>query len=166
MKQPATNAFETWVKWHGGRQAELHGVGAPSVPAGGGAWEGGLARQWTAEELLTGAVEVSVMLAFLQRAEQLGFRPIFYQSSAEGRTVVEGDGTERLTDLIVRPRVGVRCDEEISLVESIFEQVPHRCHLGLMLKALPRIQPIIEVWPTEAERLPQPAQGNVLVTHR
>jgi hypothetical protein len=162
MKQPATNAFETWVKWHGGRQAELHGAGAPAVPAGGGAWEGGSARQWTAEELLTGAVEVSVMLAFLQRAEQLGFRPLFYQSSAEGRTIVEGDGTERLTDLIVRPRVGVRSDEEISLVESIFEQVPHRCHLGLMLKSKPRIQPIIEVWPvTEVEHLPQPAQRAV-----
>lgn len=157
MRQPSTNAFETWVKWEGGKQAELHGCGAPPVPAGGGASEGGVGKQWTAEELLTGAVEVSVMMAFLKRAERLGFRPLFYQSSAEGRVVVEGDGTERLTDLIVRPRVGVRNEHETSLVQSIFEQIPGQCPLGRMLKNQPRIQPIIELWDANEEAEPRRA---------
>jgi len=149
MRQPATNAFETWVKWHGGRQAELHGAGAPPLNAGGGPWEGGAGRVWTAEELLTGAVEVSVMMAFLQHAEREGLHPLFYQSSAEARAIVDGEGRERLTDLIVRPRVGVRNATEASLAEALFERLPTECHLGLMLKAPPRIQPIIELWVEE-----------------
>jgi len=159
MRQPATNAFETWVKWKGGRQAELHGCGAPPLPAGGTQWEGGSGRQWTAEELLTGAVELSVMMAFLQRAEREGLCPLFYQSSAETRAVVEGDGTERVTDVIVRPRVGVQHENEVSLVQFIFEQLPMQCHLGLMLKALPRIQPIIEVWGEESLAPPSALVG-------
>ena len=112
---------------------------------------------WTAEELLTGAVEVSVMLSFLQSAERQGLRPLFYQSSAEGRVVLEASGAERLADLIVRPRVGVRDEREAALADGIFELLPQHCHLSLMLKALPRIEPIIELWPATGDEARPPA---------
>jgi organic hydroperoxide reductase OsmC/OhrA len=105
-----------------------------------------IGEQWNPETLLVGAVEGRTLLAFLEQARALGVEILFYQSSAMARRVEGPDGQPHYTDLIVRPHVAVRTEDEARLAWSIFETLPERCFPSSMLRLTPRIEPLIDTW--------------------
>jgi len=128
--------FETRLQWRSDSGALLSGDGAPPIPVG----------QWNPETLLVAAVEGRTLLAFMEQARSLGVEVLFYQSSAMARCVEGQDGAPHYTDLIVRPHVAVRTEEDARRAQGIFEALPERCFPSSMLRLTPRIEPLIDTW--------------------
>jgi organic hydroperoxide reductase OsmC/OhrA len=136
--------FETRLQWKSESGALLSGDRAPPLRVGNRCPE--LEEQWNPETLLVAAVEGRTLLAFMEQARSLGVEVLFYQSSAMARRVEGTDGQPHYTDLIVRPHVAVRTEDEARLAQGIFEALPERCFPSSMLRLTPRIEPLIDIW--------------------
>ncbi len=149
MTYVAITEFETRLQWQRGCGARLSGDRASAIPLGEqpdgleAPWSEG---PWNPETLLVGAVEGRTLLAFMEQTRALGVEVLFYQSSAVARRVDGPDGLPHYTDLIVRPHVAVRSEQEAALARGIFEELPERCFPSSMLRLTPRIEPIIDTW--------------------
>lgn len=149
MTYVAITEFETRLQWQRGGGARLSGDRASAIPLGeqpDGPEEPWSEGPWNPETLLVGAVEGRTLLAFMEQARALGVEILFYQSSAVARRVDGPDGLPHYTDLIVRPHVAVRSEQEAALARGIFEELPERCFPSSMLRLTPRIEPIIDTW--------------------
>jgi len=136
--------FETRLQWRSDSGALLSGDRAPPIPVGSRCPD--LEEQWNPETLLVAAVEGRTLLAFMEQARAQGVEVLFYQSSAMARRVEGPDGGPHYTDLIVRPHVTVRTEDEARLAQGIFETLPERCFPSSMLRLTPRIEPLIDTW--------------------
>lgn len=144
MTYVAFTEFETRLQWQSGRGALLSGDRASAIPLG--EHLRGMEGQWDPETLLVGAVEGRTLLAFMEQARALGMEVLFYQSSAVARRADGPDGLPHYTDLIVRPHVAVRSEQDAARARRIFEALPERCFPSSMLRLTPRIEPIIDTW--------------------
>ncbi|WP_239014231.1 OsmC family protein [Archangium violaceum] len=149
MTYVAITEFETRLQWKREYGARLSGDRAPAIPLAGQPDE--LEGQWNPETLLVGAVEGRTLVAFLEQARSLGVEVLFYQSSAVARRVDGPDGLPHYTDLIVRPHVAVRTEDDAALVRRVFEALPERCFPSSVLRITPRIEPIIDTWDEQHE---------------
>ncbi len=168
MTSIASTEFETRLQWQGGQRGWLTTEQATAVPLGGMAGGRTPAELWGPEELLVAAVEGRTLLAFLEQAQAQGLEILFYQSSALGRRVELPGSGPRFTDLIVRPHVAVRSDEDAEQVLSIFEALPCELFPSSILRLTPRIEPIVEVWDTrrlheKRASAPSPTPGGGLL---
>ncbi len=144
MTYVSISEFETRLQWRSDSGALLSGDGAPPIPVGSRCPD--LEEQWNPETLLVAAVEGRTLLAFMEQARSLGVEVLFYQSSAMARCVEGQDGAPHYTDLIVRPHVAVRTEEDARRAQGIFEALPERCFPSSMLRLTPRIEPLIDTW--------------------
>ncbi|HEX8705956.1 MAG TPA: hypothetical protein VF815_44380 [Myxococcaceae bacterium] len=153
MTSIASTQFETRLQWQGNQRGRLCTEQATAVSLGG--MVGGRTPEdvWSPEELLVAAVEGRTLLAFLEGARARSIEVLFYQSTALGRCVELPGGSPHFTDLIVRPHVAVRREEDAQQLQSIFETLPFELFPSSILRLMPRIEPIIEVW--ENHQLPQ-----------
>ncbi|MDY7228229.1 hypothetical protein [Hyalangium rubrum] len=146
MTSIAITEFETRLQWKGAQRAESRTEQAPSLPLGYMASGQSSLDCWTPEALLVGAVEGRTLLSFLERAKTEGLEILFYQSSAMGRRVDNPGATPHFTDIIVRPHVAVRNEEDAKRARHIFEELPRGCFPSSMMRLLPRIEPVVEIW--------------------
>lgn len=161
MTSISVTEFETRLQWQGEQRAVLTTEHAPMLPLGGMVANRSLEDRWTPETLLVGAVEGRTLQLFLERAGAERIEVLFYQSSAMGRRA-EGHGDmPHFTDLIVRPHVAVRSEEEAERVRHIFQELPSRCFPSSMMRLTPRIEPVVEIWETEGAPLLPPLPVNV-----
>lgn len=144
MTYVSISEFETRLQWRSDSGAFLSGDGTPPIPVGGRCPD--IEEQWNPETLLVAAVEGRTLLAFMEQARAQGVEVLFYQSSAMARRVEGSDGQPHYTDLIVRPHVTVRTEDEARLAHGIFEALPERCFPSSMLRLTPRIEPLIDTW--------------------
>ncbi len=144
MTYVSISEFETRLQWRSDSGALLSGDGAPPIPVGSRCPD--LEEQWNPETLLVAAVEGRTLQAFMEQAHAQGVEVLFYQSSAMARRVAGPDGEPHYTDLIVRPHVAVRTENEARLAHGIFEALPERCFPSSMLRLTPRIEPFIDTW--------------------
>jgi hypothetical protein len=153
--------FETRLQWQGADRATMTTEHAPALLVGGLIAGHPSQDRWSPETMLVGAAEGRTLQSFLERARAEKVEILFYQSSAMGRRV-EGTGAPpHFTDIIVRPHVAVRSEEDAERVRYIFAELPCRCFPSSILKLTPRIEPVIEVWDDAraAERGPPGARG-------
>jgi organic hydroperoxide reductase OsmC/OhrA len=148
--------FETCLQWKGGQQGQLYTEQAPAVPIGGMCGGQTPPDRWAPEELLVGAVESCTLLAFLEQAQAQGIEILIYQSSALGRRVAGPDSPPHFTDLIVRPHVAVRSEQDAERVLSIFAQLPRAIFPSSILRLTPRIEPVVEIWDTHRQTETEP----------
>jgi hypothetical protein len=148
--------FETHLQWQGSDRATLTTEHAPSLPLGGLIAGHPPHDRWSPETMLVGAAEGRTLQSFLERARAEKLEVLFYQSSAMGRRVEGAGAAPHFTDIIVRPHVAVRTEEDAERVRNIFAELPCRCFPSSILKLTPRIEPVIEVWDSQraAERAP------------
>jgi organic hydroperoxide reductase OsmC/OhrA len=67
-----------------------------------------------------------MMLTFLTLAQAKGLTPVRYESEAEG--LLENiEGKYRITEVMVRPRVGLKDKGELERAREIMESVKAQC---------------------------------------
>jgi hypothetical protein len=100
------------------------------------------------------------------RREHLGqaqaLEILFYQSSALGRRVEGPETPPHFTDLIVRPHVAVRSEQDAEPVLSIFAELPRDIFPSSILRLTPRIEPVVEIWDTHRLTETEPATPHPL----
>jgi hypothetical protein len=146
MTSIAVTEFETRLQWQGEQRATLTSEHAPELPLGGLVAHHPPEDQWSPETLLVGAVEGRTLQLFLERARAEGLEILFYQSSAMGRRVESPGGQPHFTDVIVRPHIAVRSEEDAERVRHIVAELPCRCFPSSILQLTPRIEPVVEIW--------------------
>jgi hypothetical protein len=146
MTSILTTEFETRLQWHGDDRATLSTEHAAALPLCSLVDREPIPDRWSPETMLVGAVEGRTMQVFLEWAQAERIDILFYQSSAMGRRVEGNGGLPHLTDVIVRPHVAVRAEDDAERVRHIFEELPSRCFPSSILQLTPRIEPVVEVW--------------------
>lgn len=149
MTSIAETQFETCLQWQGNQRGRLCAEKAAAVSLGDMVRGRAPPDLWSPEELLVAAVEGRTLMAFLEQAQALGIEVLFYQSSALGRRVELPGRSPHFTDLIVRPHVAVRGEEDAKQVLRIFEALPSELFPSSILRLTPRIEPLVEIWDTQ-----------------
>ncbi len=112
-----TATYNATVSWTGEHWGYLRLGNGPemrfSAPPDAHGHEGVL----TPEDAFVAAVNTCVMMVFLWTAERFKLDLMSYECRADGTKLAELDRTETFTDVVLRPRIVVRChsgEEEIT----------------------------------------------------
>jgi organic hydroperoxide reductase OsmC/OhrA len=90
--------------------------------------------KWSPEDLLLASVNTCQLASFLSLARLKKFEIASYTSEAEG--LIEHDGTGyRYTKIILKPRVGVKSEQDIETARGFIEKAHHGCWMGRSVKA-------------------------------
>ena len=75
-----------------------------------------------------------MMLTFLTLAQAKGLTPVRYESEAEG--LLENiEGKYRITEVMVRPRVGLKDKAELGRAREIMDGVEAQCFISNSIKS-------------------------------
>jgi organic hydroperoxide reductase OsmC/OhrA len=125
-----TETFETSVAWTGGHRGHLKLGNGPEMDFAAPPASHGEAGVLTPEDAFVGAVNTCVMLMFIWAAERFRLDLVSYDCRAVGTKLIELDRTEIFTQVVLRPRIVVRANNEPA--ETVEKRV--RRALGLSQK--------------------------------
>lgn len=149
--------FAVSVEWTGDRGSGTsgprdfgrdHRVSAPGHPdlVGSAARPfHGDASRWNPEEMVIAALAQCHLLSYLYAATRAGVVVTGYHDDAQGTLRVEADGSGRLVDAVLRPRVRVAADPE--LAESLHAEAHRLCFIANSVAFPVRIEPSTELAP-------------------
>ena len=91
-----------------------------------------------------------MMLTFLTLAQAKGLTPVRYESEAEG--LLENiEGKYRITEVMVRPRVGLKDKAELERAREIMESVEAQCFISNSIKSKVLLAAEFVVAPRQSE---------------
>jgi hypothetical protein len=97
-----------------------------------------------------GSVNTCMMLTFLTLAQAKGLTPVRYESEAEG--LLENiEGKYRITEVMVRPRVGLKDKAELERAREIMESVEAQCFISNSIKSKVLLAAEFVVAPRQSE---------------
>lgn len=91
------------------------------------------------EEMLVGAVSSCQALTFLFLAARKGIHVVSYEDRAEG-TLAQVDGKMRMTDIVLRPVIGLETGSDLALAEALVEKAHDGCFIANSLNSPVRIE--------------------------
>ena len=104
-----TATYNATVTWKGERWGRLRLGNGPemdfSAPPDAHGHEGVL----TPEDAFVAAVNTCVMMMFIWTAERFKLDLVSYECRADGTKLIELDRTETFTNVVLRPKIVVRC---------------------------------------------------------
>lgn len=147
------DVFLTSLTWLGEGRARLHAPGCPDLQVSETLVFGGEPNKWTPEELLTGAVEASVLMVFLYfvKQQQVGLRR--YASHAEARIEKTPDGL-RFTDMSLTMEIGVASPTDANKAAHAVELAEKYCPVSQALNFPVHIERTVTTVKGEAPHVP------------
>src|SRR6476660_471144 len=126
--------YKANTAWSFTRRGTLSASGKPNINVGSPPEFKGEPDVWAPEELLVGSVNTCMMLTFLTLAQAKGLTPVRYESEAEG--LLENiEGKYRITEVMVRPRVGLKDKAELERAREIMDGVEAQCFISNSIKS-------------------------------
>src|ERR1700680_1724208 len=139
--------FKASTAWNSARRGTLSASGKPNINVGSPPELKGQPYIWAPEELLVGSVNTCMMLTFLTLAQTKGLTPARYESEAEG--LLENiEGSYRITEVMVRPRVSLKDKAELERAREIMESVEAQCFISNSIKSKVSLAPEFVVAPS------------------
>ena len=126
--------YKANTAWNSARRGTLSASGKPSIDVGSPPEFKGELNIWAPEELLVGSLNTCMMLTFLTLAQAKGLTPVHYESEAEG-LLENVEGKYRITEVMVRPRVGLKDKAELERAREIMENVEAQCFISNSIKS-------------------------------
>jgi len=126
--------YKAKTDWISARQGTLSAAGKSPVVVGSPPEFKGRPEFWSPEELLVASVNTCLMLTFLALAQAKNLVPAGYESEAEG-LLENVDGTYRITEVAVRPRVILTGAAELERARQIMAGVEAQCFISNSIKA-------------------------------
>src|SRR3981189_1706985 len=121
--------YKANTAWNSARRGTLSASGKPNINVGSPPEFKGEPDIWAPEELLVGSVNTCMMLTFLTLAQAKSLVPVGYESEAEG-LLENVEGTYRITEVAVRPRVTLNGTAELERAREIMESVEALCFIS------------------------------------
>ena len=126
--------FRAKTTWSDARRAVLSAAGKPNIVAGSPPEFKGEPDHWAPEELLVASLNTCTMLTFLTLAQARGVTLIGYESEADG--LLENiEGTYRITEVTMRPRVTVNSEAELAPAREAMANVEAHCFIANSITA-------------------------------
>src|SRR6266404_1523892 len=126
--------YKAKTDWTSARRGTLSALGKSHIVVGSPPEFKGQPDVWAPEELLVGSVNTCMMLTFLTLAQAKGLVPVGYESEAEG-LLENVEGTYRITEVAVRPRVTLNGTAELERAREIMESVEAQCFISNSIKS-------------------------------
>lgn len=148
--------FEVGLEWAGaradgaftargfGREHVITAAGKPAIEGSAARVFHGHVERWNPEELLIAALAQCHMLSFLFVAAQSGIRVLSYQDAASGVLRVEADGSGRLIEATLRPRIAVDDPEGAGgalALAPVHDEAQRLCFIANSVSFPVRIEP-------------------------
>ena len=112
VKKYKTHIFTGGVKWIEGRLWKVTSDEGIELNGGSPSKLGGVLGNWSPEDLMLASVNSCHLSSFTHLCSHKRFEFVSYECDAEG--IIEHDGEKfRYTKFILRPKVGVKSDEDI-----------------------------------------------------
>ena len=108
---PRTATYNTTVEWKGEHWGHIRMGNGPEMDFSAPPDAQGHAGVFTPEDAFVAAVNTCVMMMFLWTAERFKLDLVSYECFGEGTKLIELDRTELFTQVVLRPRIAVRSDE-------------------------------------------------------
>ena len=126
--------YKARTTWSSARRGRLSAAGKPDIVVGSPPEFKGEPDIWAPEELLTGSLNTCMMLTFLTLARARGLTPAGYESEAEG-LLENVEGTYRITEITVRPRVTLNSEAELEAARKAMDSVEAHCFIANSINA-------------------------------
>ena len=126
--------YKAKTDWTSARRGTLSASGKSHIVVGSPPEFKGQPDVWSPEELLVGSVNTCLMLTFLTLAQAKSLVPVGYESEAEG-LLENVEGTYRITEVAVRPRVTLNGTAELERAREIMESVEAQCFISNSIKS-------------------------------
>ncbi|MFB3904232.1 MAG: OsmC family protein [Acidobacteriota bacterium] len=107
-----TATYHATVTWTGEHRGRLRLGSGPEMDFSAPPDAHGLEGVLTPEDAFVAAVNTCVMMMFIWSAERFKLDLVSYECRADGTKLIQLDRTEIFTDVVLRPRIVVRCDQE------------------------------------------------------
>jgi organic hydroperoxide reductase OsmC/OhrA len=112
------------------RAHELHAPGKPTIPGSSDPSFRGDASRWNPEELLVDALSSCHMLWYLHLAAEAGIVVSAYRDTAEGTMEERADGGGHFTEVILRPVVTIRPDDDEAVALALHHGAHDKCYIA------------------------------------
>jgi organic hydroperoxide reductase OsmC/OhrA len=106
-----TATYHTTVTWKGEHWGHVRLGNGPEMDFSAPPDAHGHAGVLTPEDAFVAAVNTCVMMMFIWTAERFKLDLVSYECRADGTKLIELDRTETFTDVLLRPKITVRCKE-------------------------------------------------------
>jgi organic hydroperoxide reductase OsmC/OhrA len=116
---PNTAMYHTTVTWKGEHWGHIKMGNGPEMDFSAPPDAQGHPGVFTPEDAFVAAANTCVMMMFIWAAERFKLNLVSYDCYAEGTKLIELDRTEIFTQLVLRPKIVVRADDQdIAAVEK------------------------------------------------
>ena len=136
--------YQSQVTWNGGRRGTASIQGKPDVPVSSPAEFKGEATYWSPEDMLVTTVNACLLMTFLAYAQREELNLASYQSSADGALEFV-NGKYRFAEVIVRPRLSFRTEEDAEIARVVLENAHRDCIITNSITASVKLEPVFTV---------------------
>jgi len=109
---PNTAMYHTTVTWKGEHWGHIKMGNGPEMDFSAPPDAQGHPGVFTPEDAFVAAANTCVMMMFIWAAERFKLNLVSYDCYAEGTKLIELDRTEIFTQLVLRPKIVVRADDQ------------------------------------------------------
>lgn len=124
-----TYRFKNMISYDGSLRGSMTNPEHAPVQIGSPPEFKGAADVWCPEELLIGAVNSCLMLTFLAYVQRHRLEIASFESYAEG-VVENAGGKYRVTQITVRPTVGLKLETDIPLAKDVLKRAKEDCFIS------------------------------------
>jgi organic hydroperoxide reductase OsmC/OhrA len=147
--------YQVTVEWTGnkgsgtsgyrdyGREHVIRSGGKPDIPGSSDPAFLGDAARWNPEDLLVAAACACHKLWYLHLCADAGIAVLAYLDDAQG-TMVDSPQEGRFTQIVLRPRVTIRAQDDAELAERLHHTAHEKCYIANSLNFPIRCEPVIE----------------------
>lgn len=147
------HTYKTTVTWTGNRgegtltyrsYARDHTIEAAGKPAILGSADPtfhGDKTRWNPEELLLGALSACHKMSYLHFCAVFGVVVSDYVDHAEGTMEEDGKDGGRFTEVVLRPRITIRADDDLALATRLHHTAHEKCFIASSVNFPVRCEP-------------------------
>jgi peroxiredoxin-like protein len=145
MAEPGVFYYQTELEWKKEREGEIGGPRLPAIAVGAPPEFKGREGSWSPEHLLVAALNSCYMLTLLAIAENSKIALTTFSSTATGKLEKVPDGGFQITEIVLKPKLGIAFASDSARLPRILEKAKENCFVSNSIKSAIKLEP--EVFP-------------------
>lgn len=125
------------------RNHTIRAAAKPDIPGSSDAAFLGDAARWNPEDLLVASASACHKLWYLHLCADAGIVVLAYVDEAEG-TMIDSPQQGRFTQIVLRPRVTIRAEDDRNLAERLHHVAHEKCYVANSVYFPIRCEPTID----------------------
>lgn len=138
--------FQSQLVWSEGRLGSATVDGKPPLQISSPAEFKGDPACWSPEDMFVAAASACLLMTFLAYSRREELELVKYESSADG-ALEFANGRYRFTEVILRPRLVFKTEEDAEIAEMVLEQAHRDCIITNSVTSEIKLEPEISVEP-------------------